>query len=215
MPNRPYVQPLPEWVTWVCCDHVHDDGTPCTGAAQSDYGRCLTHLDDTQLASVMTPRPDAAPPDLDARGVRLAWGDFERVLAAARSEDGLLRLGGVSLGGATVQGRVFLVGAVEDNVSELSLDGATVTRRVSLREATVEGNVSLDGATVEGDVFVGGATVKGRVSLDGATVKGLVFLGEATVKGGVSLDGATVEGEALLGPMSITMLSLAGRNSPD
>ncbi|MGZ4619431.1 MAG: hypothetical protein ACXV3F_12090 [Frankiaceae bacterium] len=62
MPNHASGQPLPKWVEWDCCDQVHDDGTSCTGATQSDYGRCLVHLDPPQLVEVMAGRPDEAPP---------------------------------------------------------------------------------------------------------------------------------------------------------
>lgn len=79
MPRHASGQPLPDWVAWDCCEKVHDDGTPCTGAVQGDYGRCLAHLNPDELdQAIKRAKPKDSTPEASALARRCQGSSCER-----------------------------------------------------------------------------------------------------------------------------------------
>ena len=111
-------------VLWDTCDQQREDSGQCTGA-QVFHGRCLDHLEDGDLATVLHLPVEDKPRDLDIRGVRLLPGRLDRIMIASRATDDRIQVGALLLELAVVHGDV--------NLTDASLTGTSISLALRLR----------------------------------------------------------------------------------
>ncbi|MEU0484006.1 MULTISPECIES: pentapeptide repeat-containing protein [unclassified Streptosporangium] len=174
----------------------------CAGSARQPYGRCLAHLDATELDEVVRGlSPGSA---IDLRATVVGQDLLERILSATRGRLGRARFdwatfpesvrfcdivfgGDVSFDHARFQRLAsFFNARFARNVSfrEVRFD-----RELSLHGVAITGHAAFDRVSIDGDALFGGALFDRTASFEQADFHGFVtfdgtgFTGDATLRG--------------------------------
>ncbi|MCG5218157.1 pentapeptide repeat-containing protein [Streptosporangium sp. KLBMP 9127] len=170
-------------VGWFTCAAAPE----CLGSACEPYGRCLAHLDESELHEIV--RRLLPGSEIDLRGTRVDQVLLTRLLSAVGQVAGRARFeravftGDVRFCGVTFTG-------------DVSFDQCRFTALASFSEARFEGNVSFRHAVFAGRASLHGVAVRGHLAFDGAVVGSDALFSSARFERTVSFESADLRGFA-------------------